>query len=160
MTYTVEGKPRTITYADQTVKDLTAETVTFPTAMHLLRWALDTRIFAHRVGGRPYPTRPTNIWLGSTDDDRGYDYHLVDTFCDYKITSEHMAAMRRARRRYAEIVHHLREVDPDWVPDTSVSASGEVHYADNSVELYEVSRTYPDQRRSRQLLAPSGDACF
>lgn len=131
---------------------------TFHTAAGLLRWALRERVFDHRVGGVPYPTRFTDIHLGYRDHDRGYDYHLIDTFTPWKITGDHLAAMRRVQRRYGEIVHHLREVDPRWEPDTSVSPTGKISFADNSVELHEVSRY--GTKRHRMLVAPHGDACF
>lgn len=138
--------------------DRAEERRTFSTAAGLLRWALRERVFDHRVGGVPYPTRFDDVYLGRRDHDAGQDYHLIDTFTPWKITGDHLAAMRRVQRRYGEIVHHLREVDPGWEPDTSVSPTVEIHYADNSVELHEVNR-YGGKRR-RTLVAPHGDACF
>jgi hypothetical protein len=131
---------------------------TFHTAAGLFRWALRERVFSHRTGGVPYPTRFDDVHLGDRNGDEGYDYHLIDTFTPWEITGEHLAAMRRVQRRYAEIVHYLREVEPGWEPDTSVSPTGKISYADNSVVLYEISKY--GGKRSRTLVAPHGDACF
>lgn len=131
---------------------------TFHTAAGLLRWALRERVFRHNVGGVPYPTRFDEIHLGYKDHDKGYDYHLIDSFVGWKITGDHLAAMRRAQRAYAERLHYRREIAPEWKPDMSVSPTGEVHYADNSVELHEVNRD--GEKRRRTVVAPHGDACF
>lgn len=131
---------------------------TFITAAGLLRWALNERVFRHGVGGVPYPERFGDVHLGWRDHDKGYDYQLIDTFTRWKITGDHLAAMRRVQRRYGEIVHYLREIDPEWRPDTSVSATGEIPYMDNSTEVHEINK-YGGKRR-RTLVAPGGDACF
>lgn len=136
-----------------------AEAVEFHTAAGLLRWALNTRVLAHHVGGVPYPARFDDVHLGYREGDAGYDYHLIDVLTKYRVTSAHLTAMRRVQRRYMEIIHHLREVDPQWEPDRSVSANGCVHCADHSVRYHEISRTY-GIRRSRMIQWPSGDACF
>lgn len=130
---------------------------TFHTAAGLLRWALKARLLEHGIGGRPYPTRFDDKWLGR-DGERYADYGLIDSFCRWKFTAEHKSAMRRAQQRYVEIIHYLREVEPEWRPDTRSSATGEVHYADNSIERHEVNKY--GQRRRIMVLAPSGDACF
>lgn len=131
---------------------------TFHTAAGLLRWALRERVFSHHTGGVPYPTRFDDKYLGHRDHDKGYDYHLIDTFARWRITGDHLAAMRRVQRRYVEIVHHLREVEPEWRPDTTVSETGEIHWADNSVERMEINK-YGGKRVVR-LVAPHGDVCF
>lgn len=157
--YTVEPRPNSVAVlVDGTWKAATPPARTFSTAAALLRWALNERVFAHHVGGVPYPKRPDDLYLGSRDHDPGHDYHLIDTFASYLITGDHLAAMRRAARRYGEIVHHLREVEPQWRPDTSASPSGMVYYADNSTELHEINKY--GKRRHRMIDPPSGDACF
>lgn len=136
------------------------QTHTFRSAAELLRHCLRQRVFAHRTGGRPYPTRFDGVHLGHRDHDRGYDYHLIDTFTDWQVTGDHLAAMRRAQTRYREIVHYWREVEPQWRPDTEHTGNPEglIHFADNSVELHEISKD--GRRRHRMTEAPSGDACF
>jgi hypothetical protein len=131
-------------------------TVTFRTAAGLLRWGLDNRVFRRDTGGSPYPKRFDDIYLGR-DGHPGMDYHLIDVFTDWKITGEHLSAMRRALARYGEIVHYLREVEPEWRPDTSVSPDGEIHWMDNSVERIEINK-YGNKRTVR-LAAPHGDVC-
>jgi hypothetical protein len=130
---------------------------TFHTGAGLLRWALNERLLEHRVGGVPYPTRFSDKWLGEPGRP-GSGYGMIDTFCRWKFTPEHREAMQRAAKRYKEIVHYLREVEPEWRPDTSVSATGEIHYADNSTELHEINKY--GGKRHRMLAYPSGDACF
>lgn len=130
---------------------------TFLTGAGLLRWALKERLLEHRVGGVPYPKRFDDKWLGEPGRP-GSDYGMIDTVCRWKFTPELREAMQRAQQRYMQLVHYLREVEPEWRPDTSVSATGEIHWADNSVELYEINK-YGGKRR-RTLLAPGGDACF
>lgn len=130
---------------------------TFHTGAGLLRWALNERLLEHRVGGVPYPKRFDDKWLGEPGRP-GSDYGMIDGFSRWKFTPEHRRAMQRAAKRYREIVRYLREVEPEWRPDTSVSATGEIHYADNSVELHEINKY--GQKRRRMITAPSGDACF
>jgi hypothetical protein len=128
-------------------------TVTFHTAAGLLRWALDTRQLAHGIGGLRYPMNFDEKWLGFPGDGSpGRDYQLVDTFCKYKITADHLEAMRRAQQRYREIVHYLRNVEPEWVEGP------EEHYADNSIDRTDTNKY--GQTRRVHLLAPGGDACF
>lgn len=134
-----------------------SESRTFRTAAELLHWAIKARVFGHNVGGVLYPTRFDHVHLGCRDGSAGYDYHLIDTFCPWKITSDHLSAMRRARARYVEILHYLREIEPEWRPDTSVSPDGMAYFADNSTELHEVSKD--GRRRYRMVTAPHGDAC-
>lgn len=130
----------------------TAPTAELRTAAGLLRWALKNRILAHRTGGVPYPERFEDCHLGSRDHDAGQDYHLVDTFAHYEITSDHLAAMRRAQARYNEILHYLREVEPGWREEKTIP------YMDNSVERTEINKY--GQRRKVTVTPPSGDACF
>lgn len=129
-----------------------SETVSFITAAGLYRWALDQRVFRHGVGGVPYPKRFDDNYLGHEDGNAGTDYHLIDSFTGWKITGEHLSAMRRARARYCEIVHYLSEVEPEWREERTVN------YADNSTERYEINKY--GQRRSVMLVAPHGDACY
>lgn len=150
--YTIEGKPRTRVGADGTVREETAPCVELSTAAGLLRWALNSRVFAHHVGGVPYPTRFDDCYLGYRDGDKGHDYHLVDTFSLHTITSAHLTTMRRAQRRYLEIVHYLREVEPEWQETRRIS------YMDNSVVAVETNKY--GQTRNRAITPPSGDACF
>jgi hypothetical protein len=157
--YTVT-KPE-VTYRGGNCPDRTepAETRTFATAAGLLRFCLKQGVFRQRyVNGRPKQFE--HLHLGYRDNDPGYDYHLIDTFARWEITSEHLAAMRRAHRRYMEILHYLREVEPEWRPDTESTgnARGIVHYADNSTERHEINKY--GQRRRIMIDPPSGDACF
>lgn len=127
-----------------------AETRTFTTAAALLRWALDERVFEHRTGGRPYPKRFDQPYIGR--------YGVIDSFCRWKFTPELIEAMRRAQSRYRQIIHYLAEVEPEWRPDTTVSPTGYRSYADNSTELHEINKY--GRRRHRMTDPPSGDACF
>jgi hypothetical protein len=157
----------TITRPEQTIKNTDgsvyrtnpAETRTFLTAAGLLRFCLEQGVFRQRyINGKPY--RFEHLHLGQRDHDKGYDYHLIDTFTRWQITGDHLAAMRRAQARYLEILHHLREVEPQWRPDTERTGneSGLVHYADNSTERHEVNKY--GKRRYVMVDPPSGDACF
>lgn len=130
---------------------------TFATAAGLLRFCLDEGVFAQRyVNDRV--RKLEHLHLGYRDNARGYDYHLIDRFADWKVTSEHLTAMRRAHRRYMEILTYYREIDPEWRPDTSVSPTGEVYYADNSVERHEIDKY--GNKRTVMVTAPHGDVCF
>jgi hypothetical protein len=133
------------------------ETRTFLTGAGLLRWALDNRLLEHRVGGVPYPTHFDDKYLGHPDVPHS-DYGMIDTFRRWEFTPEHRAAMQRAALRYKEIIHYLREVEPEWRPDTSVSPTGMRSFADNSTELHEISKY--GKRRHRMVEYPHGDACF
>lgn len=148
-TYTVEPKRFNVGTASEWVADV--PTVTFRTAAGLLRWALNARVFRHGVGGVPYPTRFDDKYIGDRRD-VGRDYHLLDTFRKYEITAAHLTAMRNAQRRYEEIVHYLREVEPQWTEGPVIN------YADNSIERTDTDK-YGNTRRV-MLKAPSGDACF
>jgi hypothetical protein len=141
--------------ADGTMRHVPEERRTFLTGAGMLRWALDARMLAHHTGGVPYPTRFDDKWLGEPGRST---YGMIDTFCRWRFTPEHLTAMQRAAKRYREIFTYLREVEPEWRPDTDVSPTGEIRYADNSTVLYEVSKY--GHKRFRTLVAPSGDACF
>lgn len=157
--YTVKGKMRKVRGVDGVLRTESKPDVTFHTAAGLLRWALNTRQLEHRTGGRPYPTRFDDKWLGDPDDtSRGSAYGIIDSFSRYEWTPELRQAMQRAAWRYREIVRYLREVEPEWKPDTSVSPSGEIHWADNSIERQEINKY--GKTRIVRLKAPSGDACF
>lgn len=130
---------------------------TFLTAAGLLRWALDERLFDHRVGGVPYPTRFGDKWLGHPGKPH---YGMIDTFCRWQFTPELRMAMQRVQQRYGEIVHYLREVEPEWRPDVELTGNSEGHlsFADNSTELHEINKY--GKRRHRFVTAPHGDVCF
>lgn len=142
---------------DGSYRTVPEERRTFHTGAGLLRWALRERLLSHGIGGRPYPVRFDDKWLGEPGRP-GSGYGMIDTFCRWKFTPEHRETMQRAAARYREIVTYLREVEPEWRPDTDVSPTGEIHYADNSTELHEINK-YGGRRR-RVLVAPGGDACF
>lgn len=131
---------------------------TFTTAAGLLHFCLKEGVFAQRyVNDRV--RKLEHLHLGYRDNDRGYDYHLIDWFTGWKVTSEHLTAMRRAHRRYMEILTYYREPEPEWRPDTERGDSqGLIHWADNSVELHEINKY--GQRRHRYVIAPHGDVCF
>lgn len=153
--YVMHKRERVVRLPDGGTRTEPGETRTFSTAMGLLRHCLRERVFAHRTGGVPYPTAPDAVWLGRAGK---RSYGLVDTFTRWEVTYEHIEAMRRAQSAYAERLHYRREIAPQWRPDTSVSPTGEIRYADNSVELHEVDKD--GNRRHRMIVAPSGDACF
>lgn len=153
--YTITRPAYQIGRADGSGSDMVPEeTRTFQTAAGLLRWALDERAFRHGVGGVPYPTRFDQPYMGH----KGNRWGLIDGFCRWQFTPEHREAMARAQQRYNEIIHYLREVEPEWRPDTSYSADGIVHYADNSTERHEINKY--GKRRHIMIDPPSGDACF
>lgn len=158
--YTITRPERTLRYPDgKLARHEPAETRTFHTAAGLFRFCLNERIFEHRIGGRPYPSRFTDKHLGR-DDILNSVYGIFDTFSRWQIPHEYVYDLRRAQARYAEIIHYLREVEPEWRPDTERTAneSGIVHFADNSTERHEINKY--GQRRSVMLAYPSGDVCF
>lgn len=134
-----------------------AETRTFHTGAGLLRWALDERLMWHRTGGQPYPTRFDDMHLGRPGD-RTSMYRMIDSFCRWEFTEEHRTAMQRAAERYREIIRYLREVEPEWQPDTSVSVDGKIHFADNSVELHQINKY--GGKRHLMVEYPHGDVCY
>jgi hypothetical protein len=140
-------------------RHIPGETRAFGSAAEMLRFCLKEGVFRQRyVNGRPY--RFEHLHLGYEDHNKGYDYHLIDSFARWKITSDHLAAMRRAHRRYLEILNYLREVEPEWRPDveSTGNAEGIVHYADNSVERHEINKY--GKRRHIMVTQPHGDVCF
>lgn len=147
--YTVKGKYWMVRNGE---KVPAAADVTFRTAMGMLRWALDNRMIRRGTWGNgapgPREMERVSIPYSGSGDWQG----------DHYFTPAQVEAMGRALSRYRAILRHYREIEPGWRPDTSVSPDGTIHYADNSIELHEISRD--GQRRHRMTLAPSGDACF
>lgn len=127
----------------------------FPTAAHMLRWCLNEEVF-ERVRKGPGKPRFSDVHLtGPLGPSNSFAYHVVKPGCEWRITYGHIEQMIPAQGRYAAIVHHLREVEPEWRPDTSVSPSGEIHYADNSIELHEIDKR--GSRRRHMVVPPHGD---
>jgi hypothetical protein len=158
MPYTIT-KPK-ITYRGANCPDrvIPAETRTFTTAAGLLRFCLNEGVFSQRyVNARP--KRFEHLYAHRQGTGSG-GYFPLDTFCQWKGIRDHMAAMVRAHARYCEILHYLREVEPEWRPDVEATgnAEGIVHYADNSTERHEINKY--GKRRHVMITAPSGDACF
>lgn len=154
--YVMHKRARVAIQPDGTTREThPAETRTFGSGMEMLRFCLNERIFEHHIGGLRYPVLADEKWLGHPGD---RTYGLVDTFTRWEVTPGHIDAMRRAQQRYREIVHYWREVEPGWQPDTSVSPTGEIHWADNSVERVDVDKR--GNKRVVKLLAPGGDVCF
>lgn len=153
-------KPGRLTIGTDGVRYTTPEERrTFRTAAGLLRFCLDQGVFAQRYVNAK-PRRFEHLHLGYRDNDRGYDYHLIDRWADWKVTSEHLTAMRAARRRYMEILHYLREVEPEWRPDVESTGNedGLAYFADNSTERHEINKY--GKRRQITVTAPHGDVCF
>jgi hypothetical protein len=158
--YTVKRPAHERIGTDGTRYMVAEETRTFHTGAGLLRWALNEGLMREwrdtYVDGQ-WRRLFDGQWIGSPDRP-GSDYGMINPFCRWEFTREHRSAMQRAAQRYREIIHYLREVEPEWRPDTSVSESGEIHYADNSTELHEINKY--GQKRYRTLVAPHGDVCF
>jgi hypothetical protein len=129
---------------------------TFHTAAGLLHWALEAQLFART--GNSTPRRLSDLYVHRRL--RGQAPHIpLDSFNRWKVTPELMAAMVRAHDRYMALLHYLREVEPEWRPDTvRGDAKGHMYFGDNSVELHEVNKY--GQRRHSYVTAPHGDACF
>lgn len=154
--YVMHKRARVAMQKDGTTREThSAETRTFTTAMGMLRHCLRERVFEHRTGGVPYPSTPDGVYLGLPGRP---SYGLVDPLTRWEVTYDHIEAMRSAQIAFGERLYYWREVEPEWQPDTSVSATGEVHYADNSVELHEIDKR--GRKRHRMVKYPSGDACF
>lgn len=153
--YVMHKRERVVRLPDGGTRTEPGETRTFTTALDMLRHCLSERVFAHRTGGVPYPATPDKVWLGR---EGGPTYGLVDTFTLWEVTYDHIKAMRAAQVRYNAHLHYVTEDEPQWRPDTSVSATGEVHYADNSIELHEIDKD--GNKRHRMIRYPSGDVCF
>lgn len=149
-TYTVKGRPLVHIAADGTRQERAEEDRCFTTAMGLLHWAIAAGAFSQRYANRAV-ANPGELHLREKRD-KGADYHTVDTFFRWKIEPEHLDAMYRAMTRYKEIVHYLREVEPEW------TEGEEIHYMDNSVERHDRDK-YGNTRRV-MVKYPSGDACF
>lgn len=127
------------------------EPVEFSTAMGLLHWALRNRVFARSMVGNGPPKSLDQLHIRERRD-AGMDYHSLDSFCNYKITAEHMNAMARALARWNRTVHYLREIEPQWVEGK------ETHYMDNSIEREDTNKY--GQTRRVMVKPPSGDLCF
>jgi hypothetical protein len=122
----------------------------FITAMGMLRWAMDTGMIRRRgawgntVPGADEMERVSIPYAGSND---------WDSFkTGYYFSVEQVAAMGAALSRYRAILHHFREIEPEW---TQVA---QTNYADNSTEVREVNKY--GATRTRMTVSPSGDACF
>lgn len=148
--YVVQGKYWIVRNG---VKVPPPEPVRFHTAMGMLRWALDTGMirrcgaWGNTVPGPAEMERVSIPYAGSGD-----------WSGDWFFSPEQVAAMGRALSRYRAHLRYRREVEPQWRPDTSVSATGEVFCADNSIELHEVDKD--GNKRVRQTVPPHGDVCF
>lgn len=158
MTYTLKGT-RTVRpsdYEERMKRDghcsmlQEPHEVTFRTGMEMLRWCMNNGAFSRSLWGNGRPTTVDRVSIGS--DDSRVQYGYIDSFFRYKVTPADMSAMRRARDRWMEIVHYLREVEPEWVEGK------EFHYMDNSVERHDTNKY--GQTRRVMLKPPSGDACF
>lgn len=123
----------------------------FTTAAGLLHWAIKEGAFGRALVGNRRAKDPGDLYLHA-ERHPGRDYHVIDTFFNYKVTPELMDAMYRAWKRWSEIVHYLREVEPEWVQGK------ETHYMDNSIERTDTNKY--GQTRRVMLKHPSGDACF
>lgn len=148
--YIVKGRPIMHIAADGTRQERAEEDRCFTTAAGLLHWAIREGAFSQRFANRAVAT-PDELHL-SARRDVGADYHRIDTFFRWKIEPEHLDAMYRALTRFKEIVHYLREVEPEWVKGE------EIHYMDNSVERHDTDK-YGNTRRVI-VKSPSGDLCF
>lgn len=73
----------------------------------------------------------------------------------FKIANAAQARIKALVKRYKRFAHHMKEVRHNWQQDESSRAS----YADNSVEIDEVSQLTGERRRVF-LVQPHGDACF
>jgi hypothetical protein len=153
--YVIHRRPRTAIQEDGSTRTTPGETRTFATAAGLLRFALNEQLFDHRTGGRAYPTRVHEVWLGRVGTRA---YGLINPFTRWEVTYDHIEAMRRAQHAYNERLHYWREVEPEWRPNPDVGVDGVIGFADNSTELQEINKY--GGRRHRMLVAPHGDACF
>ncbi len=125
--------------------------VTFRTAMGMLRWALDNRMIRRGAWGNSAPG-PREMERVSVPYSGSGDWQG-----DHYFTPDQVEAMGRALSRYRAILRYYREIEPEWRPDTSVSPTGEIHYADNSTELHEINKY--GKRRHSLVVAPHGDVC-
>lgn len=121
---------------------------TFRTAMGMLRFCVNNGAFRNVVRGGPLD----RVYLGRDGQGPGSDYQVVDAFFRFKITGEHLTAMRRAHARYLAALHYWREIEPEWREGASIP------YMDNSVERVDTDK-YGNKRRVT-LTPPSGDICF
>lgn len=119
----------------------------FHTAMGMLRWALDAGMIRRGLWGTgapgPHEMERVRIPCPGSGDWGG----------DWFFTPDQVAAMRAAHSRYRTVLHHLREVEPEW---REVDGS-RVHYADNSVMATEADKY--GRTRSVTLVYPHGDLC-
>lgn len=159
--YVLHRRERTVTIGygplEGTTRTEPAETRTFTTAAGMFAFLLRERVLRPQFHTASPIKHFGDVWLGRPGQ-RTYGLTAIDTLSRWEVTFEHVEAMRHAQQRYEEIVHYLRNVEPEWRPDTSVSATGEVRYADNSIEMHEIDKR--GNRRRRMLKYPSGDACF
>lgn len=70
-----------------------------------------------------------------------------------RLDDDTYARLYQLHQRYRAFCRHMREVDPEW------EETKRIPYMDNSVEVIETSRKY-GTTRTRQIVAPHGDACF
>jgi len=134
------------------VRQPAAPDMHFSTAMGMLHWALASKMIRRASWGNGQP--------GPRDMERVHVPYAGsgDWEGDYYFSPDQVEAMGRALSRYRGILRYYREVVPEWRPDTSVSVTGMIHYADNSSELHEIDKW--GNKRHRMVVAPHGDACF
>lgn len=119
---------------------------TFRTAMGMLRWALNTGLIRRRgswgntVPGPGEMERVSIPYAGSGD-----------WAGDWYFTPAQVEAMGKALSRYRAILHHYREIEPEW---REVSRT---HYADNSIEADQEDKY--GNRRTVTVVSPHGDVC-
>jgi hypothetical protein len=135
------------------VKQAPAPDLHFHTAMGMARWALNQGGMRKGAWGNHAPgphemERASIPYSGSCDWDLRTHY----------FSPAQVDAMKAAQSRYRGILRYFREVEPGWKPDTSVSPTGEIHWADNSIERREIDKH--GNKRTVQVAAPSGDLCF
>jgi hypothetical protein len=128
-----------------------SETVEFGTVTELAEWAIRERVFDHRTGGVPYPTRLEDVYLGSRNHDPGTDYYVIDRFAGWEVTPDHLAALRTEKVRLQAEAEQA-EINAGW------RTVEEIPYMDNSVEAIQEDKN--GNRRRVTVKPPSGDACF
>lgn len=98
---------------------------------------------------------PKNFYMSDPDDNKagnGYcDYY--HSWAHWDMTFEQWRKIARLSKRYRRLIHYITEIKPQW-KDTAERTL----WGDNSVDVVQVSIT--GQKRTVQVKAPSGDACF
>jgi hypothetical protein len=104
-------------------------------------WARSVEYWAQRIAA--------NGW------DYGVQRQTQHRLGALKITAEEWITFKAYCGRYVRFCRHMKELRHRWTKDPAST----IYYADNSVDVEEVSQLTGERRR-KQVVGPHGDLCF